>query len=701
LHDEPLQPREIYHRVTQHIDNLESSIVKLNEDEISNEAKENTLTMLRGFKTAKIDNAISDLEKYGEWDTYTIAFFGETNAGKSTIIEALRIFFQESTKCEAQNEFSKILKNFDDHLIQLNQNILDIKEFNANPIGEKVDIIGEEIESQIKKVQTLINEKKEQSIWYRLLIFFKVDSLCKRVKLLHSTKKQFEELKHSFVNKAILFADGQIMGDGRSDFTREFIPYLFTKNNQKFSILDVPGIEGNESAVIDEISSAVKKAHAVFYITGNPVPPQKGDENKKGTLEKIKEHLSAQTEVYTIYNKRITNPVQLQKPLLSDDDHKSLEILNEKMREELGECYGTNINLSAQIAFLALAECLIPSSKHAEEQNKFLLKLSPKELLSKSDLHKFGEFLINDLVQNTEQKIKKSNFNKVNEILKQFLLILDTLSKEKKKEHSEYKHKLANTEQEIENSLRATKNKFKTHLITTTRKFSNSLRDNMYTYIDRDVSNDDFQRKLKSLLIEEQKKLANELPKKFEQEKEKFLEEIKRIHQHFIQKAIEIEKNFSNVSINEQNLKLHININNGINGWGVTGSAAGAGMLAYSVVTATNAWNPFGWTMFAIGAITVLISFAKSIIGFFSSDYKMSQQREQADNNIDRISEQIEESIESQLENFYNVFEGAIQQIIEILMIKIDKTKEVQELIGTVIDNVQALSNKIKSEGNI
>lgn len=35
------------------------------------------------------------LQNYSEWEKFTIAFFGETNAGKSTIIESLRIAFNE------------------------------------------------------------------------------------------------------------------------------------------------------------------------------------------------------------------------------------------------------------------------------------------------------------------------------------------------------------------------------------------------------------------------------------------------------------------------------------------------------------------------------------------------------------------------------------------------------------------------------
>ena len=47
---------------------------------------------------ARFDGEISYLEEHAEWDQFTIAFFGETNAGKSTIIESLRILFEEKKR---------------------------------------------------------------------------------------------------------------------------------------------------------------------------------------------------------------------------------------------------------------------------------------------------------------------------------------------------------------------------------------------------------------------------------------------------------------------------------------------------------------------------------------------------------------------------------------------------------------------------
>lgn len=49
---------------------------------------------------ASFNQEIAHLEKHADWQNFTVAFFGETNAGKSTIIESLRIIMEEQTRSE-------------------------------------------------------------------------------------------------------------------------------------------------------------------------------------------------------------------------------------------------------------------------------------------------------------------------------------------------------------------------------------------------------------------------------------------------------------------------------------------------------------------------------------------------------------------------------------------------------------------------
>jgi len=53
-----------------------------------------------GEMKANFESELALLERHVEWDHFTIAFFGETNAGKSTLIESLRILFDEESRRE-------------------------------------------------------------------------------------------------------------------------------------------------------------------------------------------------------------------------------------------------------------------------------------------------------------------------------------------------------------------------------------------------------------------------------------------------------------------------------------------------------------------------------------------------------------------------------------------------------------------------
>ena len=55
------------------------------------------LDRLRGMQ-GRFEDELGLLEEHAEWEKFTIAFFGETNAGKSTLIESLRIMFKEQSR---------------------------------------------------------------------------------------------------------------------------------------------------------------------------------------------------------------------------------------------------------------------------------------------------------------------------------------------------------------------------------------------------------------------------------------------------------------------------------------------------------------------------------------------------------------------------------------------------------------------------
>ncbi|MCQ2673789.1 50S ribosome-binding GTPase [Helicobacter pylori] len=252
---------------------------------------------------------LESLKNSEEWENFTIAFYGETGAGKSTLIECLRMFFKEQSKVVQQERFKRLYSNYQ-----------------------------ENYQNDERKKQAILNE-------------------------LHSLQ------------------DGAIIGDGRSDFTLKTQSYSFQYNHQNFTLLDVPGIEGDKKKVIEQISNATQKAHAIFYVTKTPNPPQKGEERKEGTIEKIQRQLDSQTEVWAIYNKPIISPRALKDGLVNKSEKESLKILNKEMKNILGKHYMGHQIVSAQMAFYGLASALLPESDFYKNKQKFLEVFKEEEWL--------------------------------------------------------------------------------------------------------------------------------------------------------------------------------------------------------------------------------------------------------------------------------------------------------------------------------
>ncbi|GAA7145143.1 hypothetical protein ID0397_05740 [Helicobacter pylori] len=292
--------------------NVEKSIKDLqkifeNTDGADERLREFNQKALEEFKNLESEGLkeLESLKNNGEWEKFTIAFYGETGAGKSTLIECLRLFFKERSKMDQQERFRQLYSNY---------------------------------------------VKNHRGSGHALL-----------------------ELEK--------FQDGAIIGDGRSDFTTETKSYTLKHGNKTFTLLDVPGIEGDEKKVKQQISNATKKAHAIFYVTKTPAPPQKGEEGKEGTIEKIQKQLDSQTEVYTLFNKPINNPRALKDGLIDENEKESLRDLNEKMRAILGKHYEGHQIVSAQAAFYGLLSALLPETDFYKNKQKFLEIFKAEELL--------------------------------------------------------------------------------------------------------------------------------------------------------------------------------------------------------------------------------------------------------------------------------------------------------------------------------
>lgn len=723
-------PTDIYSAILCEVDDLFSKITGgHHESEQINEAKKQCHELLSQIQS-KVFKKVTELESNAEWDEFTIAFYGETNAGKSTIIETLRIHLAEASKRAEQDAFiaemakaglsKATFENAQCAVESSNQQLTAFESnFAARTSASKCEI--DSLEHALAAQQQLVASIKATSPFWRKLYFLirapreardakrmadqlqskkeeaarDFASLRQQHHSLKTAKAAAEQALAKITHKLEIlahFADGRIIGDGQSDFTKETRAYSFESETGKFALLDVPGIEGKEQAVIDEILKAVQKAHAVFYITSKAAPPQKGESGRAGTLEKIKAHLNDQTEVWTIFNKRLTNPMQLSGEMISEDEQTSLNTLDAEMRREFGKNYAGTITVAARPAFLAVAQCLVPFGQDEKNKEKFVTKFSTEKLIERSGLAAFSQKIGGEILAGFPAKIRKANFTKATAVLNEAILAIKEV---REKSIEPLIESLRKTEAVASSQLAGALEELNADFVAETdsqiEKFKSSARQKIYRKIDRDIANDDFKDALELILEAELPDLNTRITRSAEAVFEKFKKSAKRALEDYKRQTAELQ----NIHGRFEGGRLHtgfnliIKIDNGINAAGLVSALIGGALLW---------WNPGGWVIIAAGVVTTLVGVYKAVRSYFSSDYKKQQQREAADKNISNVAQEVESSASSTARK-------AIKKIREQLKITEASLKEpiqtmtmVSNAMGDSVSSLIALSNAIQTQ---
>jgi hypothetical protein len=675
---------------------------------------------------------IASLQKNVKWEVFEIAFYGETNAGKSTIIEMLRIMLDEEGRRSNRQQFKQLQSEFNltEEGIAAMQDQVEQCKTQAAELRAKYDEVlaaarqrSQQLRVQIEMLgQQIAQIKAAASFWQRFIYRFKQLPAQKQARELEQALNDNEvqaagsaapakqacaeaqqqttaaedalAQSESRLKQLEQHADGEIIGDGRSDNTRITGRYEFTVAGQRFALLDVPGIEGSERQVNDEISHAVEAAHAVFYVTATASAPQKGDDGRMGTLEKIKSHLGAQSEVWTIYNKRATNPAVLAKNVLvSKDEKDSLAALDATMQAALGEHYCGHLAISAHPAFLGVAECLVPGSTKTKSRAKFLDAFPLETLLDRSGASAFRTKVASELVSNNEAKIVRSNFNKARQVVVAVDDNLTELRKETFKPLAKRLHADAlDAEKQVDLAMNALKSRAQAIGEAAVDRFVTVTRERIYAQIDNDISNDDFKQALERCLRKGQEDLAKELPKLMQSALEKFQSQIADVIDRFKEHASELLEAYGSIDIGGlgERFELKIKIDNGINIPGLVGAVAGAAMMI---------WNPAGWALLAVGAVTAIVGLAKAVWGAFSSSYRMSQQRKAANENLNRIEDSLRESVRTGLAAGWPQLEPKVEALKAAVQVPAEQVRQIDTILGSAQKQLKTIIKTIEKTG--
>ncbi|WQW09884.1 50S ribosome-binding GTPase [Helicobacter pylori] len=608
--------KNIYLDVKASIENLQNIFKNTdNENERLKKFNQEALEVFQKLELKSLKE-LESLKNNEEWENFTIAFYGETGAGKSTLIECLRMFFKERSKVDQQKRFKRLYSNYQNNY-----------------------------QNDERKKQAILNE-------------------------LHSLQ------------------DGAIIGDGRSDFTLKTQSYPFQYNHQNFILLDVPGIEGSEQKVVSQISNATQKAHAIFYVTKTPNPPQKGEEEKRGTIEKIQKQLGSQTEVWTIFNKPINNPRAFKDGLIDESEKESLKILNKEMKNILGKHYMGHQIVSAQMAFYGLSSALLLESDFYKNKQKFLEVFKEEEwLLYKSRFQQLGEFITEALLENSCAKIVQSNCNKALKVVEELQEAIETTIdrqidptiREIKNHHQEARFNLDRSTEKFISDLEKS-------AFSKINQFESDFRIEMHERIERGIGNDECKEIFKNEHEQRTKKLRKKIGRCFNECKESFIEEMKKDIEQFEERLKDSLITLDRINIDSG---FDFNINSGFNKIGLLSSIGGLVLLLAAPIV--------GEFALIAGVGLAFVGIGKAVWSFFDSDYQKSQQRKESDKNLDRFCEKITEDMRNQIESGKKGTSEMIENLKDGLNDLIVCYERRREGLIKAGENLWRLDNRIKT----
>lgn len=697
------KPKEIYKNIESKIKEI-STEIKLPQN-INKEVAENIYNSSNQIKEIldNLQSNINDLDKLSEWEHYTISFIGETNAGKSTIIEALRIKYEEEEKKRVYNKNHELFleeKNLleslqrEEELFNVDkQSVTENKTRELNAYLQKAE---EFKKSFLFKIRKVFQKNYEPNNIEISTIKKELDS---------NSNRKFENINQVIQNRKRLDTikfqityDGEIIGTGKLDYTQTSKAFFIKINNELVKIIDVPGIEGNEQKYEEEIKNAVSKSHCVFYVTSSTKTLE------SGTLSKVKKYIKDQADVFAILNLRLNSYKEEYCSLSFEEIYKNkletIDSISRQLQQELKDNFIDIVPVNGHWGFLSLSKYLEKvGEKQKLSSDKFkLLNLFQDEsvIYAKSNFENL-EAVVFETINQKESKIRKTNILKVNTLI------------EKLKEHLQENLDiflstdfLNNIEEQAAISKKEVDSIYKdflTNLDNIRKRLLNDFKRKSYKAIDNlvevnDIDENVYNVGIKRILENQSNLLQQNIESNLKESNEKVNKQIEKSLTKFLDRLDTLSK-MMNTSFSSQSIDLNFSF------WEEDLFKLGGVLLSV---------GGFAWTGFILGsAFPVIGNVVGAIIGgvlgivielfkiiFISVTSRKSKILVKINEQLNEQSKEIDKQLQKEFTNISELIKKElidnsltlIDQLVDTYQVRKDKITEViQELENMKIDN--------------
>ncbi|MEG2162269.1 MAG: hypothetical protein RRY62_13790 [Chryseobacterium sp.] len=684
-----------------------SKILEINSEislpeNVNKDIAENLLNSSNQIKEIlmNLESEINKLENLSEWEHYTISFIGETNAGKSTIIEALRIKYEEEEKKNAYSKNQELLFEEKNLLQKLQE---EEEFFNIDKLSIDKNKTSE-LNIALQKA-----DKAKKSLWFKVRNFVQKDYQPNKTEILNLKKdieynlnRNFNDLPWVIKDKIRIETikhqikyDGEIIGTGKLDYTQTSNTFFIKVNDELVKIIDVPGIEGDESKYEEEIKNAVSKSHCVFYVTSSTKTLE------SGTLSKVKKYIKDQADVFTVVNMRLNSFKEEYYNLSFEEIYKNkleaIESISQQLKEELHDNFIKVVPINGHWGLLSLSKYLEKEGEKQKLSNDKLklIKIFQDEstIYIKSNFEYF-EKIIFEAVNQKEEKIRKTNILKVNTLVEKIInnlqVNLDTFLS------SDY---LDNIKEQADNSKRevhSTYNDYSRDLENIRKRLLNDFKRDSFKAIDsfvqqNDINENIYNVSIKRILTEQSNLLQEKIESGTKESVEKVNKQIHKSLSIFLDRLNTLN-NMNNASFYDPNINVEFSFlkNDFLK---LTESLFSIGGLVTTGAT-IGAYFGTGIPIPVIGTVSgaILGAVIGGIVGSVINLIKLFQSTEKKKSKIlMKINEQLEEQSKDIDKQLKTEFDGISK------LIKNDLIDNSLNLIDDLFEMYQIRRDKILS----